>query len=402
MSVKWLPSQAKGVRFYQHPTRKHGVRFDRYFAIRYQSGGERKEEGCGWASEGWTLEKAANKLHELREAAKTGEGAARLSERRELSRDKKEKAKRDAVTIGAYWDKTYFPACKAEKTYRSWTREKSLWEKWISPTVGPLPFAGIAPIHLEQIKSSMARKKQAPRSIQYALAVIRQVFNGARRHGVYMGDNPVSQVRSPKVDNRRLRFLTREEAETLLAALKRENPTAWEMSMLSLFCGLRASEIFGLTWACVDFPKGLLTIKDTKNTRSRYAYMTAQIKEMLQAKETGEPSALLYPPKKGGKTREAPGTFERVVAELKLNEGHQDRRDKVVFHTLRHSYASWLVGSGVSLYEVKERLGHKSISMTERYSHLAPEAGRGTVAVLEKFLKEVEHGKEQKDGASAS
>jgi len=49
---------------------------------------------------------------------------------------------------------------------------------------------------------------------------------------------------------------------------------------------------------------------------------------------------------------------------------------------MRHSFASWLVQAGVSLYEVKERLGHKSISMTERYSHLAPEAGRGTVAVL--------------------
>jgi integrase len=392
-----------GVRYRRHTTRKHGVKYDRYFFIRYQKDGKRMEEGCGWASEGWTLEDAVKKLAELKKAAVTGEGATRLSESREQARDKKAKAARAAVTIGAYWDKTYFPACKADKTYRSWTREKSLWDKWIKTTISALPFAGIAPIHLEQIKSRMARKKQAPRSIQYALAVIRQVFNGARRHGVYMGDNPVSQVRSPKIDNRRLRFLTRDEAETLLSALKRENPTAWEMAMLSLFCGLRASEIFGLTWSCVDFSKGLLTIKDSKNTRSRYAYMTAQIKEMLQAKETGDPSALLYPPKKGGKTREAPGTFERVVGDLKLNEGHQDRRDKVVFHSLRHTYASWLVGSGVSLYEVKERLGHKSISMTERYSHLAPEAGRGTVALLENFLKEVpEHDKKEKDGASAS
>jgi site-specific recombinase XerD len=93
---------------------------------------------------------------------------------------------------------------------------------------------------------------------------------------------------------------------------------------------------------------------------------------------------------KGGKTREAPGTFERVVTDLGLNEGHTDRRDKLVFHSLRHTFASWLVQSGISLYEVKERLGHKSISMTERYSHLAPGAGRESVQVIEGFSKQPE------------
>jgi integrase len=384
--MEWQSTGMQGIRFRKHPTRKNGVKFDRYFSIRYQKDGERVEEGLGWASDGWTLEDATAKLAELRKAATTGEGPARLSEKREAVRERKAKAEREAVTLSQYWDKTYFPPCKAEKTYRTWTREASLWAKWIKPTLGPLPFKSVAPFHLEKIKHRMARHKQSPRSVQYALAVVRQVFNDARRHGVFMGDNPTGQVRSPKIDNRRLRFLTRDEAETLLAALKRENQEAYEMSLLSLFCGLRASEIFGLTWGCVDFQKGLLTIKDSKNTRTRHAYMTAAVKEMLEAKEPGEPSALVYPPMKGGKTREAPGTFERVVADLKLNEGHQDRRDRVVFHSLRHSYASWLVQSGVSLYEVKERLGHKSISMTERYSHLAPEAGRGTVAVLENFL----------------
>jgi integrase len=111
---------------------------------------------------------------------------------------------------------------------------------------------------------------------------------------------------------------------------------------------------------------------------------------MLTEKEIGKPSEQIYPPVKGGKTREAPGTFERVVADLKLNEGHEDRRDKLVFHSLRHSYASWLVQSGISIYEVKERLGHKSISMTERYSHLAPGAGRDSVQVIEDLSKDTE------------
>jgi site-specific recombinase XerD len=66
-------------------------------------------------------------------------------------------------------------------------------------------------------------------------------------------------------------------------------------------------------------------------------------------------------------------TFDRVVAALGFNEGITDRRQKVCFHTCRHTYASWLVEGGTDLYVVKELLGHKTLAMTERYSHLRPD-----------------------------
>ncbi len=63
--------------------------------------------------------------------------------------------------------------------------------------------------------------------------------------------------------------------------------------------------------------------------------------------------------------------FNRVINKLNLNEDVTDRRDKVTFHTLRHTYASMLVQKGVDIYHVKELLGHSSIALTERYSHLS-------------------------------
>lgn len=224
------------------------------------------------------------------------------------------------------------------------------------------------------------------RSREYALAVIRQVFNFSFRNNLFNGDNPVKKVKIPKSDNRRLRFLTREEAETLLNALKKEAPDTWEQALSSLHTGLRASEIFKLTWVDVNLEQGTLTAKDSKNTATRYAYMTQAVKEMFSQKKRGELSDLLYPGPGGKERRCVSRAFERIVSGLGLNDGIKDRRDKVVFHTCRHTYASWLVQEGTDLYVVKECLGHSTLTQTERYAHLAPQNSQRTVATLEKFL----------------
>ena len=227
----------------------------------------------------------------------------------------------------------------------------------------------------------------ADRSMEYALAVIRQVFNYAFRNDLFSGDNPVKKVKIPKSDNKRLKFLTRDEAEKLLNALKAKSQTVWEQALISLHTGLMAGEIFRLTWADVNIDRGTLTV-DGKNKKTRHAYMTSDIKTMLLNKKSGKPSARLYPAINEDTRQEISKTFKRVVKKLKFNDGIEDRRDKVVFHTLRHTYASWLVQNGTDLYVVKDRLGHSTLAMTERYAHLAPKNSQRTVATLENFLNQ--------------
>ncbi len=98
--------------------------------------------------------------------------------------------------------------------------------------------------------------------------------------------------------------------------------------------------------------------------------MTTTVKEMLSRREIEERNTLVFPSQKGKKIPQISKSFARAVDELGLNNGVTDRRDRVVFHTLRHTFASWLVENGENLYTVKELLGHSTLQMTERYAHL--------------------------------
>jgi hypothetical protein len=82
MAVKWISANFPGVRYYKHNSRKHGVKFDQYFSVRFQVDGKTVEEGLGWASQGITAEKAYQTRCELKDAAKTGSGATSLKARR--------------------------------------------------------------------------------------------------------------------------------------------------------------------------------------------------------------------------------------------------------------------------------------------------------------------------------
>jgi len=95
------------------------------------------------------------------------------------------------------------------------------------------------------------------------------------------------------------------------------------------------------------------------------------------------PNDLVFPSANGGRIVQISETFNRVVTALGLNNGVTDPRQKVVFHTLRHTFASWLVEQGIDLYSVKELMGHGTLAMTERYSHLSPDKLRRAIKTLE-------------------
>lgn len=393
MAAQEWKTADKGIRYREHPKRRHGVKPDRYFTLRFYVDGKRVEEALGWASDGWTLEKARAELIKLKEARRLGNGPQTLQEQREDARVKREEKKQEelrqqraAVTFGEYWEHNYLPS-QTHKKPQTMASEKRLYRLWLENDFALLPLAQITPDMLDGLKRKMQEAGKSARTIQYTLAIFSQVWNHAFDRDAVSGTNPCRRVKKPKVDNRRMRFLTVEEAQKLLAATAEISDDLYGTALLSLGCGLRAGEIHALTWADVDMANGLLFIRDPKSGKNRHAYMTEEVRAMLQKREAGQtPSELVFPSRNGGMRSQVSKTFGDAVAALGLNDGITDRRQQVVFHTLRHTFASWLVQRGTPIYTVAALMGHSTLEMTQRYAHLAEDTTRNVALGLSGLL----------------
>ena len=369
-----------GVRAYLSETRKTpDGKPDKCFYIRYKTlNGKLIEEKIGWASEGITAAYAAQIRAERLRTVRLGEEPIPIHKKR-----------KEAVTFSQFMRERYLPWAKENKAWESYRREEELFRRYLEALIGDKALKDISSFDLEKVKSHMRKEGLAERTIEYALAVVRMAFNRAKEWGLFQGDNPASKVKPPRKDNRRLRFLTPDEARVLLEAIKARSQQLYEICLLSLHTGMRAGEIFNLTWGDIDLARGLIYVRDPKNKTTRVAYMTEEVKRTFMAKVPGDPSELVFKDRKGQKIKKVSRVFWEVVQKLGFNEGVTDLRMRVCFHTLRHTFGSWLVMSGVPIYTVKELMGHKTLAMTERYAHLAAEAQREAVKEIEKVARRV-------------
>jgi integrase len=403
----------KGVRYYEHETRKHGVKFDKYLAIRYQRDGKRIEEGIGWTSErdpedgqNWTETKAALVLERLRGAAKHGkkEAPTRITEKRELERQRKEAEKteaerqeKEAVTFGRYFENDYLPTFKIGRKEGTTRKGEEHFKNWIEPVIGNTPLKDVKPFAIEKIKKNVLGAGKAPRTLQYIFATIRQAWNMARRDGLVLNDSPTKNVKVPKVDNRRVRFFSHAEAEKLLKALQTNDPLTHDLALLSLQTGLRMGEMAKLKWSHVDLDRAIIRVMDAKGGEGRAAFMTAKVKTMFEAMKRRGPDDYVFTRKNDKPLKDIPLIFSETVKELSLNQDIKDQRQKVCFHTCRHTFASWHVTAGTDLYTVKELLGHSVIAMTERYAHLSNGTLQNATRTLERAIESAGQEKAQED-----
>ena len=405
--------KAPGIRFREHPERlaKVGGRNkDRYWQLVYKFQGKTKVEVLGWESEDWTeaavIELSA-KLAGNRSKNIAPRTFAELKELNQAKISEKEEAQAEAEAKeeqAAAYKKTFSEVWPLYKESRKGTvynartlyDEEKKWEKWLKPVFGDAPLSELNHIQVTsfisecknptQIKSERGTNKvpapRAAKTIAHYINLLSQIWIFGKEHGFCSGDNPVrmQQVKkaTPKSAASRSRFLTKEEADKLLAALKEKSVILWAKCVIMLYSGLRPIELHNLKWIDIT-ENSIRVLREVKTVKgkTRIISLSNHIKRVLEEirPTNALPSDLIFPPtkRKNGETSiEISDTFDRVVKKLGFNNGVINKNDRIVAYSLRHTFASWLVQKGVPLYTVAKLMGHSTTTITERYAHLAP------------------------------
>ena len=241
---------------------------------------------------------------------------------------------------------------------------------WWNKQLGKVLLSEITPdLIREKLK---AKKSQAPATYNKHLAVLSAILDFATLQqeddditDQYISHNHCKDVRSLKVDNKRVRYLSDQEKPRLLKAAKTIGGKFYLKVLMALTTGMRKGELDRLRWNDIDFDRGLALLRDTKNGTPRHTPIPdVTLNEMKIFREVG--NALLFP-----STTDPSKPFDyrkQWAACLKVANINDFR-----WHDMRHDTASTLARDGKTLKEIAEILGHKSLVSTDRYTHLCTE-----------------------------
>ncbi len=396
--MKRIRTKFKGVYQREAEKQNHKGKPDICFDISYKIDGKKIWEKAGWLSEGYSPKLAEQVRAERIRSIRHGE---------ELPQEKKKTPTfKEAAAKYIEW---------AKKEHKSGKDEESRYTYHLRPEFDDKRLDEISPFDIEKFKikatksGRIARKddkgrkaeKQpglSPQTIKHCIALMRQIYNKAIDWEIYDGPNPVRKVEMPKVKNGRVRFLSHDEADKLLAELRGRSETTYDMAVISLHCGLRSGEILNLKGKDVDFPNGKIHILEPKNGEYRTADMTRAVNEIFKARMPESPEEYVFKDRRHNKKiDQVSQAFTKAVDAIGLNEGVTNRLEKVTFHTLRHTFASWLVLQGESLLMIASLLGHKTLAMVQRYAHLMPGKKKEAVLKLEKAFNESQQAEKDED-----
>lgn len=218
-----------------------------------------------------------------------------------------------------------------------------------------------------ELDSKRIKAKRSGATVNRYIAALSACLNYAVKSLEWLERNPCERIKKQKENNGRVRFLSDDERAALLEAC-RPHDNLYLAVVLALSTGARQSEIMTLRYKQIDFQRKVITLHDTKNGESRALPLVGAAFMLLQerAKVRSLNDDRIFPPTLKAKKSDCLD-LNRPWREALKKSGIQDFH----WHDLRHTAASYLAMSGVSLVEISKILGHRTMQMVSRYSHLS-------------------------------
>lgn len=310
------------------------------------------------------------------------------------------------------WLKDYLLPGAKKRTADSY---RSIVENHLKPAFGAIRLADLPPYMVQQFYNGLrvpTKKGVEPlsaKTIRNINGVLHECMQQAVELG-YIKANPTTPCKLPKVEKPEIKPLNSEEISRFLKAIRGHAFEA--VYLVALFTGMRQGEVLGLTWDCIHFDQGTITINKqlqrergsgryhlvtTKNSKARYITPAPTVMRVLDAqrvwqegwKETVGPawedrSGLVFTNELGHNL--SPQTVYLHFKKFAREIGCPDAR----FHDLRHSYAVAAIRSGDDIKTVQETLGHHSAAFTlDIYAHVTAEMRQASSTRMEQFIQGV-------------
>ena len=285
--------------------------------------------------------------------------------------------KRVAPTLDEFFQNSYLPYVQSYK--RSWVVDVSVYNNHIKTLLGSEYIDAIGSVQIMAVMNQAA-KTLSDGSTNRLLIILRYMFNLAMKWQIAgIKSNPTASYKLKKLSNHRERYLTAQETQQLITyvnAAKQNTMLKYIIPML-LLTGARKREVLDARWEDIDFTRQSWRIAFTKSGRERHVPLSAAAIALLQQIPKQNDYIFANP-----KTKKPFTTFYFSWNTARKAAG----LDGLRVHDLRHSFASFLVNAGCSLYEVQKLLGHANIAMTQRYSHLSQDSLMRAVSCAEVYL----------------
>lgn len=272
-----------------------------------------------------------------------------------------------APTLAEFVDEKYLPYARTRK--RSWKTDEVLLRLHLLPAFGSVRMNHIRRADVTAFHLAAIRKGYAPGTCNRLLILLKFLFNCAIRWDVLPADmNPCVGVEPVRDNGARERYLTVAEVQRLFEELDgNRNVQVGQVIRLLLYTGARKREVLDARWEHIDLERRTLTVPVSKSGRPRHIPLSDAALELLRGLPR-DPAIpwVFFNPRTGKPPVSVFYAWDTIRKRVGLGE--------VRMHDLRHTFASFLVSSGRSLYEVQALLGHHDPKVTMRYAHLSPHA----------------------------